>query len=210
MNEEIKVMTAEEIETRGAELKAEIENADETRLNEIEAELKGLEERKKEIEIETRKADMIAVASGAGVKVAEAPQVEERKMQNTKEYMDAYANYIKTGDDRECRALLTTNVSGVVPVPDIVDEIVRTAWDKDDILSRVKRTSIKGNLKVAFELSADGAYEHTEGTTAPTEESLQLGIVTMIPKNIKKWITISDEAVALGGEAFLRYVYDEQ
>ena len=36
-----------------------------------------------------------------------------------------------------------------------------------------------------------------------------LGIVTMIPANIKKWIRISDEAVAMGGEDFLRYVYDE-
>ena len=31
----------------------------------------------------------------------------------------------------------------------------------------------------------------------------------MIPANIKKWIRISDEAVAMGGEAFLRYIYDE-
>ena len=31
----------------------------------------------------------------------------------------------------------------------------------------------------------------------------------MVPKNIKKWIRISDESVALGGEAFVRYVYEE-
>ena len=58
-------------------------------------------------------------------------------------------------------------------------------------------------------MSADGAYEHTEGTSAPTEESLTLGIITMIPKNVKKWITISDDAVTMGGEEFLRYIYDE-
>ena len=38
---------------------------------------------------------------------------------------------------------------------------------------------------------------------------LELGIVEMIPANIKKWITISDEAVAMGGERLLRYIYDE-
>jgi HK97 family phage major capsid protein len=86
---------------------------------------------------------------------------------------------------------------------------VRTAWEKNDILSRVNRTEFRGNFKAYFELSADGAYEHAEGTTAPTEEALTLGVVTMIPKNIKKWITISDEAVAMGGEEFLRYIYDE-
>jgi hypothetical protein len=31
----------------------------------------------------------------------------------------------------------------------------------------------------------------------------------MVPATIKKWIRISDEAVTMGGEAFLRYVYDE-
>jgi hypothetical protein len=91
----------------------------------------------------------------------------------------------------------------------IVDEIVRTAWERDGIMSRVRRTFIRGNLKVPFERSADPAYVHTEGTSAPTEEALLLVIVNMIPANIKKWIRLSDEAVAMGGEAFLRYVYDE-
>ena len=127
----------------------------------------------------------------------------------SKEYVDAFARYLINEDDRECRALLTIDASGSVPVPAIVDEIIRTAWEKDDILSRVRKTYIRGNLKVAFELSADGAYVHNEGTTAPTEESLALGIVTMVPKNIKKWITISDEVVAMGGEEFVRYVTDE-
>ena len=131
------------------------------------------------------------------------------EVRESKEYMDAFANYIKSGDDRECRALLTETVSGTVPVPAIVDGIIRTAWENEEILNRCRKTYIRGNLKVAFERSADPAYEHTEGTTAVTEEDLALGIVTMIPKNIKKWIHVSDEAIAMGGEAFLRYIYDE-
>ena len=31
----------------------------------------------------------------------------------------------------------------------------------------------------------------------------------MVPGNIKKWISVSDEAIAMGGEALVRYVYDE-
>ena len=124
----------------------------------------------------------------------------------SKEYLDAFANYIKTEDDKECRALLTTNASGGVPVPVLVDQIVRHAWENNTFTARVRKTYFKGNVKVAFERGADGAYVHTEGTSAPTEESLTLGIVEMVPANIKKWITISDEAVALGGEAFVRYV----
>ena len=164
---------------------------------------------------EKRQSIRAAVASGAGEVIAEIKEerketpMTEKEIRASEAYVNAFANYIKTGDDKECRSLLTQNVSGVVPVPIIVDEIVRTAWERDGIMSRVRRTAIRGNLKVAFELSATEAVVHTEGTSAPSEESLSLGIVTMIPANIKKWIRLSDEAVAMGGEAFLRYVYDE-
>ena len=202
-------MNLEQIEKRFAEIKNEVETADEARIAELNDEVKALEARKMEIEVETRRADIMEVIKGAGQIVAEQVKPEVRNILDSKEYINAYANYVKTGSDKECRALLTETVSGTVPVPSIIDGIVRTAWENEEILSRVRKTYIKGNLKVAFEKSADGAYVHTEGTTAPTEESLVLGIVTMIPRNIKKWITISDEAVAMGGEAFLRYVYDE-
>lgn len=202
-------MTIEQIEKRFAEIKTEIESADEARVNELTKEVEQLEERRAQIEVETRKADILEIVKGAGKTVEKQDDPKTVEVRSSEAYVNAYANYIKTGDDRECRALLTETVSGTVPVPVIVDEIVRTAWDRDDILSRVRKTNIRGNLKVAFEKSADGAYVHTEGTSAPTEEDLELGIVMMIPRNIKKWITFSDEALAMGGEAFLRYVYDE-
>ena len=41
------------------------------------------------------------------------------------------------------------------------------------------------------------------------EEELTLGTVTIVPKNIKKWISVSDEVMDLRGQAFLDYVYDE-
>ena len=207
-------MTMEELLERRSAIGAELD-APEADLDALEAEVRAIngeiENRK---QAEQRKTDLrAAVANGAG-EVTNKPVEEEHKMtveeiRKSTEYVDAYAKYIKTGDDKECRALLTENASGVLPVPVLVDEIVRTAWDNDQILRRVRRTFFKGNLKVAFERSATAAAVHTEGTSAPSEESLVLGIVTMIPANIKKWIRISDEAVAMGGEAFLRYIYDE-
>lgn len=213
---EIKEMTIEELETRKAQIAEEVE-ADGADLDALEEEVRAIkaemESRKAE---ESKKAEIrAAVAAGAGVVVQkfeeekrEMPTLEE--IRGSKEYAEAYKNYIIHEDDSECRALLSENATnGVVPVPIIVDATVRTAWERNEILSRVNRTEFRGNFKAYFELSADGAYEHAEGTTAPTEEALTLGVVTMIPKNIKKWITISDEAVAMGGEEFLRYIYDE-
>lgn len=212
MFEEIKEWSMEQIEERAKAIASEIESADAEQLDNLNAELNAIEERKAALVVETRKADMKAVAEGAGQVITTVPEKEERTMENvleSRDYIEAYAKYIKTGDATECRALLTTDASGVVPVPAIVDGIVRTAWDKNQIMSRVRKTFIKGNVKVAFERSATGAVVHNEGSSAPSEEELLLGIVTMIPKNIKKWITISDEAVAMGGEEFVRYIYDE-
>lgn len=208
--EEIKALSKEQIEERKLEIKTEIDGADQAKLDELNAELDAIEERAKEIVMDERRDAMKELLAGAGKvveKQEESPKTVE--VRSSEAYVNAYAEYIKTGDDRECRALLTETVSGTVPVPTLLDEIVRTAWENEEILSRVRKTNFRGNLKVAFEKTATGAAVHTEGTTAPTEESLTLGIVTMIPRNIKKWITISDEAVTMGGEAFLRYIYDE-
>lgn len=211
-HEEIMNLDAQGIEARNAEIANEIKAATEqSQLDALVEERKALDERKEALAVEARKADMLKVAQGAG-KVAATPAVEKRSNDDvlaSKEYVDAYARYLVNGNADECRSLLTTNVSGQIPVPSIIDEIIRTAWDKSEILSRVRRTFVRGNLKVAFEKSADGAYVHTEGTSAPTEEEITLGIVEMIPANIKKWITVSDEAVAMGGERLLRYIYDE-
>lgn len=211
-HEEIMNLDAQGIEARNAEIKTEIEAATEqAQLDALVEERKALDERREALMVEARKADMLKVAQGAGNVVA-APTVEKRSNDDvlaSKEYVDAYARYLVNGNADECRSLLTSNVSGQIPVPSIIDEIIRTAWDKSEILSRVRRTFVRGNLKVAFEKSADGAYVHTEGTSAPTEEEITLGIVEMIPANIKKWITVSDEAVAMGGERLLRYIYDE-
>ena len=213
---ELKDMTFDELESRKAQIAEEVETegADIDALtDEVRSINAELESRK--VAEEKRAKIRREVAQGAGT-VTEAPVVEVKEtktmdeIRNSKEYMNAYAEYIKTGDDRECRALLTVDATdGVLPVPAIVDNIVSTAWETDRIMSRVKKTFVRGNLKTTFELSATEAEVHSEGTSAPSEEDLQLGIVTMIPKNIKKWITISDESVAMGGEDFLRYIYDE-
>ena len=211
----IKEMTIEQLEERKSAIVAEldVEGAD---LDALEAEIRSIkEELEARASEEAKKVEIRKTVAELKAPVIAKVDEEKREMKTneeiraSKEYVDAFARYLISENDAEVRSLLTENVSGAVPVPTIVDEIIRTAWERSDILSRVRRTYIRGNLKVPFELSADGAYEHVEGTTAPTEESLTLGIVTMIPKNIKKWIRVSDEAIAMGGETLVRYIYDE-
>ena len=215
---EIKEMSIEEVESRTSALASEIEGADEARMAEIKSELDALEERKAEIKKiaaeakETREAvadDKVAVEQIKEV-VTEERTMTNKEIINSVEYRDAFKKYILSGKDDECRKLLTENVAtGNVPVPEMVYDIVKNAWDKEGIMSLVKKTYIKGNLKVGFEVSADGAVVHTEGAEAPTEEKLALGVVTLVPASIKKWITISDEVVDMDSGAFIQYVYDE-
>lgn len=215
---EIKEMKIEEVEARTLEIQAEVDSADEARMAELKAELDQLEERKAELKKIAAEAqeERKAVAEGT-VAIEETKEVimEERKMTNSEvvksaEYRDAFKKYILTGKDEECRALLTENVAtGVVPVPELVYDIVKNAWEKEGIMALVKKTYLKGNLKVGFEISADGAVIHTEGAAAPSEEKLVLGIVELVPASIKKWITISDEVVDMDAGSFIQYVYDE-
>ena len=208
--------TMQEIEARRAQIREEMdkEGAD---LNALEAEVRALKENEEEIRkaaanaAETRKK----IAQGLEGTVLDVQGETKDKsldeIRSSKEYVEAYARYILSEDDKECRALLTKNApsSGQVPVPTMVDEIIRTAWNNEPILARVRRTEFRGNVNVPFEKAADPAYVHEEGYTAQTEESLEIGIVSLIPKNIKKYIRISDELVDMGGEALLRYIYDE-
>ena len=219
--EEIMALDMEQIEARSSELAAEIElpETDNSRLDAIEEELKALEDRKAQIlvEVEQRKLDMAAVIKGQGDVIEEVKderKVNTMEMRNTPEYINAYAEYIKSGNDMECRKLTsendtTPNGTGTVAVPEFVYDIVKTAWEREGIMSLVRKSYLRGNLKVQFEISGTDAAVHAEGAAAVSEETLVLGIVTLVPQSIKKWISISDEVYDLRGEEFLRYIYDE-
>lgn len=211
-------MTLKDIEVRASEIR-EAMTAEDADIQALTEETRSLIEEKsrlmaeiaeQEAEAEQRKADMEAVIENRGTEIE---VIEEKKdmteIRDSKEYIDAYAEYIKSGDATECRALLSENASGTVAVPTLVYDIVKTAWDKEGIMSLVKKSYLKGNLKIGFEISGSDATVHTEGGTAVSEETLTLGIVNLTAKSIKKWVSLSDEIEDLRGEQFLRYIYDE-
>lgn len=210
-------MSVEELMERRAAIATEID-APEADLDALEAEARSINE-----ELETRKTAetkrneiRTAVANGEG-ETKETFESEERKemtldeIRSSKEYIEAFANYIKTGKDDECRAVLKTeNVSGgQVPVPTVIEGRIRTAWERSGLMELVRKTYIRGNVRIGFELSASDAVVHTEGSSAPSDETLTFGVVELKPESIKKWIKISDEAMDMGGEEFLYYIYDE-
>lgn len=217
---ELKEKTVEELMERRSAIATEID-APEADLDALEAEARAINE-----ELESRKAAetkrneiRTAVANGKG-ETTKTFEKEERKtmtipeIRSSKAYIDAFAQYVKTNDDTECRALLTDNVQsplvGSVPAPTFVEGIIADAYRESPIMSRVRKTYARGNVKVGFELSAPIATVHAEGGDPQTEENLQVGIVTLIPQTLKKWVSISDEALdTMSGEEYLRYIYSE-
>lgn len=222
---EIKEMDFEQLEARRAELAEEIGAADAERLDAINAELDAIEARKKEIkaEAEERAKAIEEIISAPGPN----PIIEERtnkkmtskEIRNSAEYVNAYAEYVKGGykDETECRKILTQladpeNVGEddtTIPAPAYLAEKIATAWENNDVLARVTRTYIKGVVRVGVELSGSDAVIHEEGGDPIDEEELAIDIVELVPAFIKKFISVSDEALALTGTAFLDYLYDE-
>ena len=103
---ELNEMTLSDVETRIAELSTEGKTPEE--IESMTEELKALNERKAElVELEERKA--VAQAINDGKLASEVNTIEERKgetqmrkieeYRNSAEYIDAYAEYVKTGKD---------------------------------------------------------------------------------------------------------------
>ena len=210
----------EEIEARKVEIREEVEATEEVeKIEELTEEVEALNEEEKQIEEQEKNEEEAKEVEEKSFQVKEIVKEERKTMENKEfrnstEYINAYAEYIKSNDDKELKSLITTNGyatenSATIEVPDIVYDIVKTAWEREDLLAKVRRLSVKGNLKVQFEVSGDAAVKHQEGYGAVSEESLVLGVVSLTPVSFKKWISISDEALDLRGEEFLNYIYDE-
>jgi HK97 family phage major capsid protein len=215
-------MTLEQIKTRKKELLEEIEKAEtKERITELQEEVRKLNEDKEKLEAEAREKRNLLneIADGKGKKIeggASTTMTREERAKKLKDilsseaYEIAYAEDIKHNTDKNTRSLLTELVTGgSVPVPTYLEERINTNWESNEIYNLVNKTYFKGVAKIPFELSATDAEMHEEGAAAPNEEQLVLGTVEIKPATIKKWITISTEALELKGREFLDYIYDE-
>lgn len=217
--EEIMTLGFEDLEKRAGEIATETAEADKEMIESLNAELDAIEERKMalNLEIEERKKAAEAVANGAGKEVEERTEkkMTDREIRSTQEYVDAYAELVKKGYDlekvgAEKRALLSENtVGGTIAVPTFVEERINTAWENNEILRRVRRTYLPGNVKVGVEVSASSATLHLEGGDPVSPENLEIVFVDLIPQFAKKLVEVSHTVLEMGPRDFLDYLFDE-
>lgn len=219
---EISEMKHDDIQIRLKELETLIET-DDADLESLGQEIKDLKSRDAYLKQRAEEQRNLRASIAEGIQPAavldsaemtqevrkDTNKMDMKEMRNTKAYIDAFAEYVKTGKDAELRTLITEAGGGEIVVPDIVADRIATAWQNDKIMQRVNRLFVKGNYTIMYEISGTDAVIHVEGTAAPTEETLTLGKVQLVPQNLKKWITVTDEVMDLKGEAFLNYLYDE-
>lgn len=208
---EIKDMNLEEVIARMNAISEEL-NGEGADIEALETETNALIERKASL-IAQKKADVKAVIEDQGETITENVErtqtMENVITRNSPEYINAYAEAIKTGDEKIVRSLLTENASGSIAVPDVVANFVKEAWESNEIWRRIPKTYLRGNYKIQFEINAPIAEVHPEGSDPISEENLQIGIVELQPAYFKKYVKVSDEAMSLTGEAFLQYIYAE-
>lgn len=208
---EIKDMNLEEVIARMNAISEEL-NGEGADIEALETETNALIERKASL-IAQKKADVKAVIEDQGETITEnverSTNMENVITRNSPEYINAYAEYIKTGDEKIVRSLLTENVNGTIAVPFVVADFVKEAWESNEIWRRVPKTYLRGIYRIQFEINAPIAVKHTEGGDPISEENLQMGIVNLQPVYFKKYVKVSDEAMSLTGEAFLQYIYAE-
>lgn len=202
------------VEKRGVFETSDVETRETllTEVSELEEEAEKIDEEVKELE-ETRakfaeqESRMSLIKNVETVKVEARTEAIETDKYDTAEYRSAWVNMVR-GDDTEMRALMTTTTN--VPVPTIMQGYVETAWEEYGKFSRiVSKSYVKGYLAIPLESAADGAVWHDEGGDAPEEEEITLGQVLLQPKMIKKWISMTDELMALAADEFMRYIADE-
>lgn len=210
---EIKEMNSEQVEARLAEIRSLIDTED-ADIEALTSEVDALIDRRDSIKKSAaEKRALLDKVANSDIKPITEIKEGETKIMNAElrnNIYDALAETIKGKATPEQRALLTTDASGVVAVNEIIDEYVWTDWDKSSILSRIRKVYIQGNYKVGYEASATGAVLHPEGSEeAPAEETLTIAYIDFVAQYFKKWITVSDRVMALKGQAFLDYLYDE-
>lgn len=212
-------MNSDEFKTELEEIRSNIEKAESVEeIETLTAQMDDLEARKQQALDEAKaEAELRTAVAEGEVETRSITTFEEEvtpvktieEIRASQEYVDAYANWIRTGSDREVRSLLTELADGTVPVPSIVSDFINNAWEKLVLSARANEMFVPGIVRVPYEVSATDADVHEEGADAPSAEDLVLGTVDLTPITIKKWIKVSDEALAMSSADLLRYVIDE-
>jgi HK97 family phage major capsid protein len=208
-----------QIESRNAEIAAEVETAEASVLEERDQESKELEARKAELiarkeELEAEERAATEVAEGKVTEEVELP-TEERNMKmekiygiDSEEYRSAWAKKLqgKKLDEVEERAYATTDSGNAVPTA-VADKFFEKIKKLAPMLSEITLMQVAGNIKFIAEGTRNAAQIHAENSaTTPAADTTVS--VTLGGNEFMKVIRISKAAETMSINAFENWLVD--
>ena len=208
------------IESRKAEIAAEVETAEAPVLEERDAESKELEARqaeliarKEELEAEERAAEEVENETVITEEVELPKEEETRTMEkiygiDSEEYRSAWAKKLqgKKLDEVEERAYASTDAGNAVPTG-VADKFFEKIKKLAPMLSEITLMQVAGNIKFIAEGTRNAATVHTEnGTSAPAADTTVS--VTLAGYEFMKVIRISKAAETMSINAFENWLVD--
>lgn len=199
----------EEIDTRGAEMKAE-------ELNALEKETKELTEERAALiaAAEKRNGILDAIAKGAGTTIRDFEQRDKKHEEEnndpaaTQEYRSAWLKQLRRLPLSEAEKRAFSNVAGagaeVVPTQ-IANEIISKVKKLAPMLNEVTLLHVKGAVKFAVEGTNNAAALHTENA-AITGAADTLTYVSLSGYEIVKLVQISDTVMTMSIPAFEAWI----
>lgn len=208
-----------EIQDRKTEIRSQLEGGEDINLEEVESELRTLQEEESQLEEKRAKALEIRNAMGE-VRSFEKPK-EERGMDfanmtpeellESKEYRSAYLKNLqgKPLSDVESRALTTAANSAGAAVPTttlnrIIDKLRQTSA----LFSRISVSYIPGNVVLPVANAKNAAAWKAEGTDGTPQDDT-ISSVTLSGYELIKLVEISAAAEAMTIDAFEAYIAAE-
>lgn len=195
-----------EIETRKEEIRSEVEATEDIEVvNELEKEVDALNEEVEEIK-EHQESEAIAKELEEKKSVMKEIEMEERKMENKKEYRDLYlANLMGKELNEEERSVLVAE-NGAIP-EETMNTIFEKIVKKAPMLDEVTLLNVKGNVSFYVEGTRTDGADHEEGA-AITEANVPLIKVELAGTEIVKLVTISDTVRTMSIQAFEGWLTD--
>lgn len=196
----------EEIEARKLEIRSEVETTEDVeKIDELNKEVDALDEELKQID-EQEQEEKEAEELEEKKSVMKEIEMEERKMENKREYRDLYlANLMGKELNEEERSVLVAE-NGAIP-EETMNTIFEKIVKKAPMLDEVTLLNVKGNVSFYVEGARTDGADHEEGADI-TESNVNLVKVDLAGTEIVKLVTISDTVRTMSIPAFEGWLTD--
>lgn len=200
-----------EINDRKAELRALLQGTDEVNLDEIETELRDLDDEFKKLEKRKATADGINAGTIPATEITNPVATRSDDDSSEKEYRSAWLRSVRGLElsEAETRALTTAASSVGAAVPTITqNKIIEKVKQYCPLLDKIDLLRVPGGVKVPAEGTTIDAKTHAEGATIAADGDTLVDVV-LAGYEVTKLVTISKSVEKMSIDAFENWLVNK-